>query len=111
MSERAVSGCAAGVSAWEFGAWPSHRSLRLLAGPLASATSAARINRGCVCFRLHCGCKDTTKKPICQEFWGKIFQKNAFFFSALMKCRSNEHISWVLDEIRSRENCLLDKGP
>lgn len=76
--ESRISGRAAGVSAWECGAGPSHRSLRLLAGPLASATSAARINRGCFCLRLHFGCKDTTKNRFVKSFGEKFFKKMHF---------------------------------
>ena len=51
------------------------------------------------------------KKSRLSRVCGRNFQKNAFFISALMKCRSNEPLSWVLDESRSRENVLLAEGP
>ena len=57
------------------------------------------------------GAKIQQEIAFVKSFWEKFSEKMRFFFSALMKCRSNEPLSWVLDENRSRESGLLAEVP
>ena len=111
VSGSQVSGSAAGVSAWESGVWES--GVRECGGgkclgvwclafaPFSSAACGAfgfgdfccAHQQGLRLLQVALRVQRYNKKTDLSRVFVKNFQKNAFFFSALMKCRSNEHIS------------------